>query len=39
MSMEKENTTEQTGSDPQPDVYDISSWDELDIDPNILRGI
>lgn len=23
----------------QPDTYDISSWDELDIDPNILRGI
>lgn len=39
MSMEKENIIEQPGSDPQPDVYDISSWDELDIDANILRGI
>ena len=39
MSMEKENIIEQPGSEPQPDVYDISSWDELDIDANILRGI
>ena len=37
MSMEK--VIEQPGSDPQPDVYDILSWDELDIDANILRGI
>ena len=37
--MSMENVIEQPGSDPQPDVYDISSWDELDIDPNILRGI
>jgi len=37
--MSMENTSEQHESDPQPDAYDISSWDELDIDPNILRGI
>lgn len=37
--MSMENVIEQPGSDPQPDVYDISSWDELDIDANILRGI
>uniref|UniRef100_A0A6C0E4R7 RNA helicase n=1 Tax=viral metagenome TaxID=1070528 RepID=A0A6C0E4R7_9ZZZZ len=39
MSMEKENIIEQPVSDPQPDTYDISSWDELEIDANILRGI
>ena len=37
--MSMENTSEQHESDPQPDADDISSWDELDIDPNILRGI
>lgn len=37
--MSNENIINQQESVPQPDMYDISSWDELDIDPNILRGI
>ena len=28
-----------SGNEDQPGIYDISSWDELDIDSNIMRGI
>ena len=37
--MSNENIIKEPEGVTQPDMYDISSWDELDIDPNILRGI
>jgi translation initiation factor 4A len=37
--MSMENVIKQPENIPQLDTYDISSWDDLDIDPNILRGI
>ena len=36
MLEEENNTTTYEEIDP---TYEISSWDELDIDPNILRGV
>ena len=38
--MSNENPSQEPSVVPTTDIcYDISSWDELDIDPNILRGI
>jgi translation initiation factor 4A len=36
--LEEENNTTTTYEEIDPS-YEISSWDELDIDPNILRGV